>query len=111
MQDAWHILRWTWAAVVVVYCVLGIVADRRLHGREKRLSRNMLIAMAVLVAIRYWVHVAFGIGQAYRFAVLVVGVAAGIGSLVLAKMLIEQKGGGMSGARDREDRMQSLKLN
>ncbi len=116
MHDTWQILRVVWSAVIIAYCGLSFFADRRLHGAAKKRNRNILFAIAILVAIRFAVRFAFG-GVAYRFAVLFVGVVAGIAALVVAQMLITQKPGGNGGnedepavADDRESRIQSLKL-
>ncbi|HZW91574.1 MAG TPA: hypothetical protein VFF64_01250 [Candidatus Eremiobacteraceae bacterium] len=92
MRDTWQILRWAWAAVMIVYCLLAIIASKRLRGGEKKLNHVILIMMAVLVAVRIWTRHAFG-GQVYRFAVLFVGVAAGIAAVVVAKMLMSQAPG------------------
>jgi uncharacterized membrane protein YhhN len=106
----WHVLRWAWAAVVIVYCLLAIVASRRLRGGEKKLNHVILIVMAVLIAVRIWIQHAFG-GQVYRLAVLLVGIAAGIAALIVAKMLMSQTPGGETEAADSEERIQSMKLN
>ncbi len=90
MYGTWQILRGAWAAVMIVYCVLAIVASRRLRGKEKELNHVILIVMAMLIAIRIAVRWAFG-GQAYRLAVMIVGIAAGVAALIVAKMMITQK--------------------
>ena len=110
VQDAWHILRWIWAAVFIVYCVLEIFAEKRLGGREKKRSSTILIVMVILVAVRIGIRVVFGSGPAYRLAVISVGIAAGIAALVLAKMLIEQKETNGTDTQGAEEQIQTLKL-
>ena len=108
----WHVLRWTWAAVVIGYCVLHIFAAKRLRDQAGRNSRNIFIAMVVLVAIRILIQRVFGVGLAYRLAVVFVGVAAGIAALVEARMLLAQKAGDDAlDAHGAEERIQSLRLN
>jgi hypothetical protein len=109
MHDAWQVLRWAWAAIVTVYLLVAFVASKRLRGGEKTLNHVILIVMAVLIAVRIWLQHAFG-GWVYRFAVLFVGIAAGIAALIVAKMLISQTPGGEAEAADREERIQSLRL-
>ena len=112
MHDAWHILRWAWAAVLIVYCILVMIADRRLRGPARKRSRNMLIVIVVLVAIRYGILKVYGGGTAYRIAVLFVGIAAGIAALVLTKMLItRQEDAGAVDPDGVQEQIQSLKLN
>jgi heme A synthase len=110
LQDAWHILRWAWAAVFIAYCVLEIFAEKRLQGREKKRSSTILIVMVILVAVRIGIRVVFGSGPAYRLAVTFVEIAAGIGALVLAKMLIEQKKTEGSYTQGADEQIQTLKL-
>jgi hypothetical protein len=109
MHNAWPILRLAWSAVMIVYCVLAIVADRRLRGVARKRSRNILIAIAVLVAIREAVKHFLG-GWVYRFVVTIVGIAAGIAALIVATMVATQGPGGEAVAGDKEERVQSLKL-
>jgi hypothetical protein len=109
-MGAWHILRWAWSAIVIVYCVLAFLASKRLRGREKTLNHVVLLVIAALVAVRIWIRYAFG-GQVYRWAVLVVGVAAGIATLIVAKMLTSQTPADEDEVAAGEDRIQSLKLN
>jgi hypothetical protein len=114
MHDTWLILRWAWSAVVIVYCVLAIVASSKLHGDAKKRSRNILIVMAVLIATRIWIRQVFGAGLAYRFSVVVVGIAAGIAALIVAKMLITREPSDEDEAAsltDGKSGIQSLKLN
>jgi len=110
MHDAWQILRWVWAAVVMAYCLLAVIASKRLHGGEKRLNHVMLVVVAVLGLGRIWIQHAFG-GQANRFAGLFVGILAGIAALIVVKMLLSQTPGDGVKATDNEERIQSLKLN
>jgi hypothetical protein len=112
VQDAWQILKWAWAVVVVVYCVLQVLASRRLRGPENKRSWSVLIVMAVLVAIERWIREASGNPLANRLAVVVVGIAAGIAALVLTRMLIAKKAyEGTADAHDAEEHIQSLNLN
>jgi|SRR5208283_4927481 len=110
MHSAWHILRWAWSAVTILYLVLATIADRRLHGGEKKLNHAILIVIAVSVAVRIWILHALG-GRAYRLAVVVFGVAAGIAALIVAKMLMSQTQDGEAEVGESKERIQSLKLN
>jgi hypothetical protein len=110
VQGTWHLLRWAWTAVVIVYLLLEVFAAKRLRGKEQKRSTNILIVMVVLVAIRIGIRVFFGSSLAYRFAVMVVGIAGGISALVLAKMLIDPKEFEGSDTQGAEEHFQSLKL-
>ena len=107
MHSAWFILRWAWAAVLAVYCVLAMVASSRLQGEAKKRNHSILIAMAVLMAIRIAVRQLFG-SLVYRCAVIIVGLAAGVAALIVARMLIAQNRSDLK--TDKQDRIQSLKL-
>ncbi len=110
MQDTWQILRWSWAAVFVVYGVLQIIASRRLRGMEKKRGRNILIVMVILVAMQSWIREVFANLQAIRLAAFFVGVAAAVAALLLVRMLITQKDRAAD-AQGAEEQVQSLKLN
>jgi hypothetical protein len=111
MHNDWRILSWTWSAVVIMYCILALIADRRLSGGEKKLNQILLILIAGLVGVGIWTRHAFG-GQMHRLAVLVAGIAAGIAALIVAKMLITQKPGDRDVDADNSDeQIQLLKLN
>jgi cation transport ATPase len=110
VHNIWQVLRWTRLAIVIAYCLLAAVASKRLNGREKKLNGAVLIVIAILVAVQIWIQHAFG-GLLYRFAMLFVGVAAGVAALVVAAMLIEQPPRDRSAEAGSNDRIQSLKLN
>jgi hypothetical protein len=100
--------------VVIVYCVLTIIADRRLRGAARKRSRNILIVTAALIAVRIGVQRVLGIGLVYRLSVMIVGIAAGISALVVAQMLVTQGREGEDEAvvaEEGKERIQSLKLN
>jgi hypothetical protein len=107
---AWYVLRWTWSATVVGYCVLALIASKRLHGREKTLNHVVLLVVAGLVGVRIWIGYTIG-GQVYRLAVLIVGVAAGIAALLVLKMLLSPSQSDRNEVSGAEDGIQSLKLN
>ena len=108
----WHVISWAWAVVVIVYCVLHIFADKRLYGQARRNSRNIFIAIVVLVAIRICIQRVFGVGLAYRLAVVFVGVAAGVAALVETRWLSGQKLDDQTlDEHGAEEQIQSLKLN
>ena len=106
-MHAWLLLGSAWSAELIVYWLLALIAYRRLHGRDKELNHLVVIVMVVLVAVRFWIHYRFG-GQAYRLAVLIVGVAAGVATLVVVKMLISQSPDDKDGAIGNKDRIESL---
>ena len=91
MHDAWHILSWLWFAVLVAYGVLQVYAAKRLQNVDKRRSRDIFIVMAVLFAFRVGADSVLRSRDVHRLGTVVVGMAAGIAALVLAKMLVEQK--------------------
>ena len=91
MGITWHVLMWAWTTVVIAYCVLHMMAAKRLHGQAARLSRNIFVVMAVLILIKFGVSWVLGRSMAYRLAVLFVGVAAGVAALVEARMLFAKK--------------------
>jgi hypothetical protein len=93
MHNTWDILRWAWWAVAIVYCILAIFASRRLHGGAKKLNHAILIVVAFLLAVRIAALRVFGGGLAYRSATMIVGIAAGVGALIVAKMLVTQEPG------------------
>ena len=82
MHSTWFILLNTQSAVVVVYCVLCVVTARRSRGRVKKTAADKVFwLIIVLIGIRIFVPFVFGYGLAYRFAVILAGVAAAIGIL------------------------------
>jgi hypothetical protein len=94
---------------MIVYCVLAIIASRRLRGGSKTLNHEILIVIAGLFAGRIAIHWFFGGGLAYRAAVMIVGIAAGIAAVVVAKMLVTQEPGDEAIAVDgKDERIQSL---
>ena len=96
---------------MIVYCVLAIFASRRLHDGARTLNHVILIVMAVLIAVGIGILRVFGGGLAYRSAVMVGGIVAGVGALIVARMLIMQQPGNEAVAvGDKEERVQSLKL-
>ena len=109
MQDTWQILRWSWAAVCVVYGVLQIIGSMRLRGMAKKRSRNILVVMVILVAMQSWIREVLGNLQAIRWAAVFVGIAAAVAALFLATMLIRQKDDRADDAQDTEEHIQSLK--
>jgi len=109
MYYTWLILRSMWSAVVVVYLVEALVASRRLRGAAKEWNQIILVGMFLLVVIRIAVRHYFG-GLVYQCAVLIVGPAAGVAALIVAKMLVTQKAGDERLAWTAVGRVQPLKL-
>jgi hypothetical protein len=109
MHDGWLLFRWMWTAVVIVYCVLAVIASKRLRGGEKKLNHAMLVVIAILELARIWVRHAFG-SQVGRLAGLFVGLLAGIAALVVAKMLLSQTPSDGAEEVGGDDRIQSLRL-
>ena len=110
MDHSWIILSGVWSAVIISYLVLYIIATGRLRGPEKKRSGIIFWVIAGLTAMRISIWLALGRGLVYRFAVLFVGIAAGIAALDLARVLITQKPN--DGANEAsEERIQSLRLN
>jgi len=94
---------------MIVYCLLAIIAIKRLRGGMKKLNHAILIVILVLVWVRIWIRHAFG-GHIYQLTVIFVGIAAGIAALTVAKMLISQTPSDEAEAGHSGDRIQSLKL-
>jgi len=91
--------------------VLYIVAAGRLRGEAKKHGGHVFWVIAILAAIRISIRYALGGGPTYRLAVVLVGVAAGIAALDLARMLATQKPDEVTvDAGVRKERIQSLKL-
>jgi uncharacterized membrane protein len=107
MHDTWHIVRFGWSAVVLVYSVLAIIASWRLRGEAKKRNHAILIAMAVLMAIRISARHFLG-GLVYQFAAVFYGMVAGVAALTVAKMLVTQRPSDEPVGK--EERIQSLKL-
>jgi hypothetical protein len=110
MRDAFHVLRWVWVAIDIVYLLLAITASKRLRGGGKKLNYVIMIALAVLVAIETWIRHAFAVREAYWFWVLFVRPAVGIAALIVAVMLMLQPPGDGTEAAGGKDRIQSLRL-
>ena len=110
MHSGWFVLRSAWSVVVIAYWVLAAVAVLRLRGAARDWNRVILVAMVLLVAARMTVRYFFG-GLAYQYSVMIVGLAAGVASLIVAKMLITRKAGNEAVDVDSsKDRIQPLKL-
>src|SRR5690348_1072594 len=91
VDHAWILFTGLWSAILVAYLVLSIAVSGRFRGHEKKRSNRMFWLVVVLAGIRMSARFAFGFGLIYRFAVIVVGVAAGIGTLHLLHALITQE--------------------
>jgi len=89
MHHTLPLLRTAWALVMIVYCAVGFAGILRLRGAAAKRNLSILAVMAVLVVIRVAVLRVFG-GLAYWVAVIIVGTAAGIAAVIVAKMLIAQ---------------------
>jgi hypothetical protein len=112
MHSTWFLLRSAWSAAVIAYFVLYIIAAGRLRGEAEKHGGNVFWVVAVLAVIRISIRYALGGGLIYRFAVVFVGIAAGIAALDLARLLItQQPAKGTVDAGGSEERIQSLKLN
>jgi hypothetical protein len=112
MHGGWYILRWAWSAILIAYLLLYLVAAKRLGGRAKKRSGVTFWVVAVLAAFRMFAWYVLRGGLIYRFAVLIVGIAAGLAAIDLARMLIvSQEGARTVDGDSAEERIQSLKLN
>jgi asparagine N-glycosylation enzyme membrane subunit Stt3 len=112
LHSTWYIFFSTWSLVLVAYLVLYLVTAKRLRGHTKKRSDSIFLVIAVLAAIRISLRFALGRGLIYRFAVVFVGIAAGLAALDLARMLLTQKpDDGTVDSNRSEERIQSLKLN
>jgi peptidoglycan/LPS O-acetylase OafA/YrhL len=95
-MDAWHMFKWIWAAVLLAYFVVQIIALRRLDGEPKRQSTTVLMVMLVFTMLQSWVQDVFENREASRIGMAVVGVYAVIATVVLSRMLhkkVELKSG------------------
>ncbi|HET9307615.1 MAG TPA: hypothetical protein VFO46_16470 [Candidatus Sulfotelmatobacter sp.] len=114
MHGAWYILRWAWSAISIAYLLLYVLTTKRLGGQKKKRSEATFWVIVVLAVLRVLVRLVLGSGLVYRFAVVFIGIAAGIAALDLARMLITLEPGEQDAAVDvnhSKDRIQSLKLN
>jgi len=90
VQDAWHIIKWIWVAVLSIYLVVQVFALRRLKGDQKRRSNTVLTVMLILMfgsdAIQdvffFENHIARQVGM------LVVGVAAIVATVLVVRILV-----------------------
>ena len=89
MHHTLPLLRTARALVMIVYCAVAFAGILRLRGAAAKRNLSILAVMAVLVVIRVAVLRVFG-GLAYWVAVIIVGTAAGIAAVIVAKMLIAQ---------------------
>jgi hypothetical protein len=112
MHGPWFIIRWGWTAVDIAYLLLFLIGSRRLHGEAKKNSSTIFAVFVFLFVIRELILWFFGVGVAYRLAIMVVGLAAGGGALYLIRALMAQKPDeGTNEAENGEGQIQSLKLN
>jgi uncharacterized membrane protein len=112
VQDAWHIIRWYWAAVLAVYFAVQILAAWRLKGIQKKRSYAVATAMVILSglsdAIRYVFF--FENREAHLIAMLALAIAAIVATIVLVVIFCERPSEIADSQYD-EHRIQSLNLN
>jgi hypothetical protein len=88
LQDAWHIVKWIWAAVFFAYLTLQVIAVWRLKGDLKRRSTTVLTVMIILIGVSDAIRAVFFFENrmADRIGMLTIGVAAIVATIVLARM-------------------------
>ena len=112
MLEAWHIIKWVWAAVFLIYSVVQVLAFRRLKGNRKRRSGLVATIMVVLMGLEGAIRSIFFFENrtAGRIGALVVGVAATIATIVLISMFGVSPAAEEESEDDARHRVQSLKL-
>jgi asparagine N-glycosylation enzyme membrane subunit Stt3 len=88
----WLAVRLTLLAIAVSYFVLYIVAARRLRGRERDRSTDVMFWVVVVLAlIRLFARFTSLSGWTYQLIVVLPGIAAAIGIPGLMKELTQLK--------------------
>ena len=95
MEDAWHIFKWVYVAVLCAYLVVQVLALRRLRGDQKRRSNTVLTVMLLLIfgcdAIRDIFF--FEDRTARRMGTVIVAVGAIVATLVSGRLFGEDSAG------------------
>jgi hypothetical protein len=112
VQDAWHSIRWIWAAVWATYLVVQILAAWRLKGVQKKRSYAVATCMVVLSGLSDAIRGVFFFEnrQAHVVAMVAVGIAAVIATIVLVAMFAENPVE-IADGQDVERKIQVLNLN
>jgi uncharacterized membrane protein YuzA (DUF378 family) len=110
--DGWHIIKWVWAAVFLVYLTVQVFAVRRLKGNRKGRSNLIAIIMVLLMGLSDAIQQIFFFENraVSRIGSLVVGVAAIIATIVLVSMFGEGSVADSERQGDADQRVQSLNL-
>jgi len=114
MEGSWHVIKWVWVAVCLIWMVVQIVALRRLKGDLKRRSMNVFWVVFVLMMISDWIRDVFFFENpvAARIGMLVVGAAAIVATTLLIGILCSPDPGKTVSRLDvdADGQIQSLKL-
>jgi len=90
-DSAWHIVKWLWFTVFVVYLIVQVLAIRRLAGEHKRSSYRVLAVMLVVITIQGSIERIFENRAANRISILAVGALAAGAIAVLARLIRGQR--------------------
>jgi tryptophan-rich sensory protein len=90
VQDAWHIFRWVWAAVLFAYLAVQVAAFWRLDSGGKKRARTIMFVMLALMVARNSVRDVFENREVSRVGSLVVVLGAVIATVILLRMLRTQ---------------------
>jgi F0F1-type ATP synthase membrane subunit a len=86
-DGTWHLMKWAWLAILMVYLVVQVVAIWRSSGEKKRRAQSVLIIMAVVQLIQSWIDGAFENRNASQISMLFVGIFAIAATIYLVPLL------------------------
>ena len=111
MQDAWHLVKWVCAAVMLTFLVVQVVAAWRLDSGGKKRARTILWVIVVLTTVQTFLRDVFGNREVGRIGTVIVAMVALIGTMALLRMLRMQPLRGTTGIKSgSENSVQTLKL-
>ncbi len=111
VDGAWYIAKWVWVAILFVWLAVQLLAYRRLRGDLRRRSFTVFWVVFVLDMVFDWIRTVFENPQATRIAMLVVGAAAIIATILLARMLFSPDRGKLADTQvDAAEAIQSVEI-
>jgi uncharacterized membrane protein len=110
MDGAWQTVKWVWVAVCFVWLIVQSLAFRRLKGDLKRRSTNVFWVVFILMMVSDFIRDVFENREASRIAMLSVGIAAIVATILLVRMFGQRPVGPTDDQARTEDYIQPLKL-
>ena len=91
MTNVWPVVKWEVLVVLAGYIVVQVLASRRLKGERRNQSHRVAMVILVCTMVQSWVHDVFENPNASAFAMLALGACASVATVVLTRMMADQK--------------------